>query len=259
MSTYSNNRRGPNMSQYIANLNTDTPPTEDLFAGAQDDLSLFASTEFFDWDMNFDASESGNFETNTVDKKPSTAGWQPSTGTSGNQFSLDADFNFTELNSFNSIAAGSTNNGLNFSLNNGQSGITSPASATSPTSAAPRVGDKRKSITTDGDNARVAAEEDKRRRNTAASARFRVKKKQREQALEKTAKEMTERAQMLETKVQQLEMENKWLKGLITEREVGGESKVQGVVTKGALDELFEKYKRDERSKSSDADGELDD
>ena len=83
------------MSQYIANLNTDTPPTEDLFAGAQDDLSLFASTEFFDWDMNFDASESGNFETNTVDKKPSTAGWQPSTGTSGNQFSLDGEsYNF---------------------------------------------------------------------------------------------------------------------------------------------------------------------
>ncbi|KAF2430651.1 hypothetical protein EJ08DRAFT_563690, partial [Tothia fuscella] len=57
--------------------------------------------------------------------------------------------------------------------------------------------------------------EDKRRRNTAASARFRIKKKQREQALEKTAKEMTEKASRLETKVGQLEMENKWLKSLI--------------------------------------------
>ena len=80
-----------------------------------------------------------------------------------------------------------------------------------------------------------------------------MKKKQREQALEKTAKEMTERAAMLETKVQQLEMENKWLKGLITERETGtgeGAAGVKGVINKGALDELFEKFKRDERSRS---------
>ena len=71
------------------------------------------------------------------------------------------------------------------------------------------------------EHARVAAEEDKRRRNTAASARFRVKKKQREQALERTAKEMTEKVDRLESRVQQLEMENKWLKGLITEKNDG--------------------------------------
>ena len=69
--------------------------------------------------------------------------------------------------------------------------------------------------------ARIAAEEDKRRRNTAASARFRVKKKQREQALEKTAKEMTDKVNKLETKIQQLETENTWLKGLITEKNGG--------------------------------------
>jgi len=69
--------------------------------------------------------------------------------------------------------------------------------------------------------ARVAAEEDKRRRNTAASARFRIKKKQREQALEKTAKEMTEKVSLLEARVQQLETENNWLKGLITEKNGG--------------------------------------
>lgn len=67
----------------------------------------------------------------------------------------------------------------------------------------------------------MAAEEDKRRRNTAASARFRIKKKQREQALEKQAKEMTDKVNALEGKVQQLEMENKWLKGLITEKSDG--------------------------------------
>jgi TolA-binding protein len=68
------------------------------------------------------------------------------------------------------------------------------------------------------DQSRMAAEEDKRRRNTAASARFRVKKKQREQALEKQAKEMADKVSQLEGKVQQLEMENKWLKGLITDK-----------------------------------------
>ena len=72
--------------------------------------------------------------------------------------------------------------------------------------------------------ARNAAEEDKRRRNTAASARFRVKKKQREHALEKTAKEMTDRVSVLETRIQQLETENTWLKGLITEKNGGSKS-----------------------------------
>lgn len=70
---------------------------------------------------------------------------------------------------------------------------------------------------------RVAAEEDKRRRNTAASARFRIKKKQREQALEKSAKEMTEKVSNLEAKVSQLETENKWLKNLLVEKNEGNE------------------------------------
>jgi hypothetical protein len=73
------------------------------------------------------------------------------------------------------------------------------------------------------DASRLAAEEDKRRRNTAASARFRVKKKQKEQQLEKTAKEMTDRVTQLEQENLQLKMENKWLKNLIVEKN-GGKS-----------------------------------
>ncbi|KUL88051.1 hypothetical protein ZTR_03915 [Talaromyces verruculosus] len=65
---------------------------------------------------------------------------------------------------------------------------------------------------------RLAVEEDKRRRNTAASARFRVKKKQREQALERAVHEATEVKAALETRVSQLEMENRWLKNLLTEK-----------------------------------------
>merc|ERR1712225_47852 len=96
-----------------------------------------------------------------------------------------------------------------------------------PQSANPSSGTKRKadSISHAGspsanveDAARNAAEEDKRRRNTAASARFRVKKKQREQALERSAKDMSDKVAALEGRINQLETENKWLKNLITER-----------------------------------------
>jgi hypothetical protein len=41
--------------------------------------------------------------------------------------------------------------------------------------------------------------------------------------LEKTAKEMTDRVHQLEQRIQQLELENKWLKGLIVEKN-GGKS-----------------------------------
>jgi len=85
----------------------------------------------------------------------------------------------------------------------------------------PPVGEKRKASeagTGEDEASRVAAEEDKRRRNTAASARFRVKKKQREQALERSAKEMSDKVAALEGRINQLETENKWLKTLITEK-----------------------------------------
>ncbi|BGP14611.1 hypothetical protein JCM10213_002221 [Rhodosporidiobolus nylandii] len=66
----------------------------------------------------------------------------------------------------------------------------------------------------------LAIEEDKRRRNTAASARFRVKKKQREQALEQTAKELQERVAVLEKEVETLRTENGWLRGLIVDKTI---------------------------------------
>jgi hypothetical protein len=66
--------------------------------------------------------------------------------------------------------------------------------------------------------ARAAADEDKRRRNTAASARFRIKKKQRDQAIEKAAKEMADRLESLEKKIATLELENRWLRNLLVEK-----------------------------------------
>ncbi|KAI9455477.1 hypothetical protein BJY52DRAFT_645043 [Lactarius psammicola] len=57
--------------------------------------------------------------------------------------------------------------------------------------------------------------EDKRRRNTAASARFRLKKKEREAALEKKSKELEMRVTELERECEGLRRENGWLKGLV--------------------------------------------
>lgn len=64
----------------------------------------------------------------------------------------------------------------------------------------------------------------KRLRNTAASARFRAKKKQRQTQLETSAREKKEKLEALEKRIQDLEEENKWLKALIVEkRDVSGE------------------------------------
>lgn len=61
----------------------------------------------------------------------------------------------------------------------------------------------------------LSAAEEKRRRNTAASARFRLKKKEREAALERRAKELEERVGELERECEGLRRENGWLKGLV--------------------------------------------
>jgi hypothetical protein len=83
----------------------------------------------------------------------------------------------------------------------------------------------------------VSAAEDKRRRNTAASARFRLKKKEREAALEGKAKELEGRVNELERECEGLRRENGWLKGLV----VGVTGAAQGPVstgTKRTRDEL---------------------
>ena len=82
----------------------------------------------------------------------------------------------------------------------------------------PVSGDHVVSALSEGGPGQVAAEEDRRRRNTAASARFRMKKKQREQTLERTVRETTDKNATLEARVAQLEMENRWLKNLLTEK-----------------------------------------
>ncbi|KAI5949890.1 hypothetical protein KGF54_005367 [Candida jiufengensis] len=63
-----------------------------------------------------------------------------------------------------------------------------------------------------------AAELDKKRRNTAASARFRIKKKQKEQQMENKINNLQDLISNLENKLMNLEMENKLLRNLIIEK-----------------------------------------
>lgn len=62
---------------------------------------------------------------------------------------------------------------------------------------------------------RIAAEDDKRRRNTAASARFRVKKKQREAALEDTINELKAKVSTIEQELAKTKNENTFLRDLV--------------------------------------------
>jgi hypothetical protein len=76
-------------------------------------------------------------------------------------------------------------------------------------------------------NPNLSPAEDKRRRNTAASARFRLKKKEREAALEGKAKELETKVNELERECEGLRRENGWLKGLV----VGVTGAAQGPTT----------------------------
>ncbi|KAI7302127.1 hypothetical protein KC315_g16267 [Hortaea werneckii] len=238
MSGFTGGRRAPNVSQYLADLNT-IPGTQDLsgqqndFGGLGDDLDFLTNTEFFDFDNfnNVDFSQPAPADLSQPQQPvvaPQQQQQQPQQKPQSNGAGMNgAQYQFGEFQTYQIPP----NNGLSQPQSNGLQGpFPQPTPTFSPQQ--PMTGDKRKAsaagVSSPADfeeNARVAAEEDKRRRNTAASARFRVKKKQREAELEKRAKEMTDKVQQLEGRVQQLETENKWLKGLITERgSAGGKS-----------------------------------
>jgi Basic region leucine zipper len=157
-----------------------------------------------------------------------------------------SDFQFTDYDNLDGVL-GQSIPPLDGAQNANLNGAVSSSSAGSPQySEFSSTGAKRKSSSANLDGhpegmeemSRVAAEEDKRRRNTAASARFRVKKKQREQALEQTAKVMTDKCNGLEARITQLEMENKWLKNLITEKNE----------TKDDVAELWRKFNREQNA-----------
>lgn len=127
----------------------------------------------------------------------------------------------------------------------------SSVSAVSPIS--PAAGPKRKHTqkstqASAEEAARNVAEEDKRRRNTAASARFRVKKKMREAALEKQLKATDDKNDALEARVSQLELENHWLRGLIMEKNGTEERDEQ---SEKAISDMFKSFLASQTADSS--------
>ncbi|PHH75783.1 hypothetical protein CDD80_2066 [Ophiocordyceps camponoti-rufipedis] len=238
MSAY-NGRHAPNVSQYLRDLNTinsqDTPAADEGFA-IEDDLALFTNTQFFD----FDSGQNMDFQAQPV--KAAAESVAPSTSSPsddvtpsvmGDMPTLDfisGDFSFSDFNNAYTAAPLDAFAGSSPGFTPLQTDQTTQQPAQFR-QGGERTSEKRKSDATSNgvqplnleDGSRQAAEEDKRRRNTAASARFRIKKKQREQALEKSAKEMTEKISTLESKVVQLETENKWLKNLLVEKNEGNE------------------------------------
>ncbi|KAH8821281.1 hypothetical protein F5884DRAFT_82258 [Xylogone sp. PMI_703] len=231
MSGY-NGRTGPNVSEYIANLNA-IPPAQEASNqenfNLEEDLAMFTNTQFFDFDLGQDAD---------LQAPPTNYEGQHSAG-NGNENNLDflhGEFSFPDFEAFtqqHNVYEGLPHGAPaaphpTSSLYGSTTPVTSPTTAINSNSASSthksssKAGEKRKADATgtpDFEEAsRLAAEEDKRRRNTAASARFRIKKKQREQALERSAKEMSDKVAALEGRINQLETENKWLKSLITEK-----------------------------------------
>ncbi|KAI5949545.1 hypothetical protein KGF54_005422 [Candida jiufengensis] len=101
-----------------------------------------------------------------------------------------------------SIATSSSTSPIYQSQSNNNNVLTSTTSQTSTTN---------NSIS----SATQAANDDKKKRNTAASARFRIKKKQKELEMEKKSKELEEKVEILEKKLKTIEMENKCLKNII--------------------------------------------
>lgn len=71
---------------------------------------------------------------------------------------------------------------------------------------------------TGGQTPNNASEFDKRRRNTAALARFRIKKKIKEQQMESKIQQLNNVIKDYELKIQQFDMENKLLRNLILEK-----------------------------------------
>ncbi|KAB5585470.1 hypothetical protein GE09DRAFT_1048588 [Coniochaeta sp. 2T2.1] len=240
-----NSRRGPNVSQYLRELHT--IPEQDTAAGESfdmdDDLAMFTNTQFFD----FDSGHTTDY--NAPPLKPETTEAAAPQATRSEDVigdlvnyhdfttGIPGDFNLDYAPTYTSPTIptfSETLANLQPIQPNPQSVYQSPISQHAPgyPTADPRIGEKRKSDASSSvtsasspnrpmsfeEASRMAAEEDKRRRNTAASARFRIKKKQREQALEKSAKEMNDKVAALENRIQQLETENKWLKNLIMEK-----------------------------------------
>lgn len=208
---------------YLTDLNLDlssplvgdangTSPNNGAASAA--DLAMFSHSDFFDFDVLG--------QDNIVPIKPSVA---QSNANTTFQFAAEAEAYSVSLYSQPTPAAAEQNT-YNQLQTQSQHIKTEPqdeaflASVTNTAAPTP-IADASEygfSVNENKYTAIQAANEDKRKRNTAASARFRIKKKLKEQQMEQRTKELQERVQVLEKKLRTLEMENRCLKSLVAQK-----------------------------------------
>lgn len=259
MSAY-RGRTGPNFSEYLNNLNTVSPTYEQDQFNPEDmtldeDLAMFTNTDFTHFDIP--SLPDSNVLTYEVEHEPRNhenikyedllAGTTPPSALDAPPIDFPSSESVPFFPNYNTpIQPAPSANGFVAPLLYPTPTIapSTPSSTNSPKDAPlkKRKASPTPSISTE-EQSRLAAEEDKRRRNTAASARFRVKKKQREQNLEKVVKEANERNAALESKVTRLELENKWLKNLIVEKN-GNQSKEE-------IAEAFQQFRRESEERET--------
>jgi len=226
MSAY-RGRHGPNLHNYINTLNQigfeegQFPQNEPAIG--EDNLAMFTNTDFIDYSIPplSDNGEPYNFDLEVPYTSPTNM-----SGPYNTPIQPAPAANGFQMKQYPQTSAQSSPDASGNSLKRKAESSASPAMSAEEAS-------------------RQAAEEDKRRRNTAASARFRVKKKQREQALEKTVKEAQDKHTKLEARIAQLEMENKWLKGLITEK--------KEVKSPEDFHQAYQKYQRESEEREPDS------
>ncbi|KAI3330086.1 hypothetical protein F4824DRAFT_351702 [Ustulina deusta] len=243
MSGFAGRRGHPvNVSQLLQDLNRipePAPQPDDNLPSLDDELAMFTNTNFIDWDSGTPHG-SGHETSSTTSPTTERVASDPISGgdLSNFDFNLSGDFNGFDFHNYPTPNVSSFSDNLGtlapiqpsptYPPNGGQGPYgTSVHSGDKTTEAAPR----RRQLSFE-EQSRLAAEEDKRRRNTAASARFRVKKKAREQALEKREKELSDKVGALESRISSLETENKWLRELVMEKNGGSDSAVSALLEK---------------------------
>jgi hypothetical protein len=241
MSTY-RGRTGPNFSEYLNSLNTLPAPYEQEQFQPDDldlnqDLAMFTNTDFTHFDIPA-LPEDGNFNFDLSENKNNTNVKYEDLLNSSEQvqsFSHNMETSVPESSQYYSTY----NTPIQPAPAPGFAALESQASPSESTTATTshRKSDVGNASLNAEEKSRMAAEEDKRRRNTAASARFRIKNKQREQALETTVREVQDKNARLEARLNQLEMENKWLKDLITEK--------NGLQSKEEMAAAYLQYRKD--------------
>lgn len=175
---------------YISQLNLEEVPSVALNNGAGNDLESFMDSTFFDFDQ-FQSDSS---------IKVSVPG--PNANDLSSQIPSELPENLTQF--YNSTSFTQQNPVTKTIVKEETEEVQSLAKTQETT---------KRSIETHDE-----VEQDKKKRNTLASARFRVKKKLKEQEMERNVKLLSDRVAAFNERINQLELENACLKSLILEK-----------------------------------------